>query len=53
MTHRVTVRQKQYYLKSENMIILDADKELKKFIGMNLLTLINVCAIKGYTFEKL
>lgn len=52
-TYQVTAQNKTYSVKVEYPLIVEADNELKMFVGGSLLTLMNVCALKGYSIEKL
>lgn len=53
-TYKVTAKGKEFTVTTENVIIQSvSDKSMEKYIGLHLIRLINVCAIKGYSFEKL
>lgn len=52
-TYSITAYGKTYTVKVDYPTITEADKELEMFVGEKLLTLMNVCAIRGYDIEKL
>ena len=52
-TYMIAANGIEYLIKVEYPLIVEADKPLAKFIGEKLLTLINVCALKNYSIEKL
>lgn len=52
-TYHITAQNKTYSVKVDYPLITEADKPLAMFVGEKLLTLMNVCALKGYSIEKI
>lgn len=53
-TYKITTKRKEFTVTTENTVIQTvSDASLDKYIGLQIIHLINVCALKGYTFEKL
>ena len=51
--YKIETKSKDYFFEAENMIVTSVyNSELEKFIGQNIMTVINICAMKGYSFEK-
>lgn len=54
MNHRLILNGKDYYFHIENGKVTDACKELKKYIGQSVFTMVNIAAMKdGCSFEKI